>query len=136
MRAIDLASVPTWLLWIFAAAGYAFLLAVLGRMMPPTLRSAWAKRIVFVTVVAFGPLAFAHDPRWVLWFCAVGFAADALPLLWMGKVPADMPSAKNPECRHHPEYPRVARRGRIAGVVIVGVTISIVTLTAVSVRGL
>jgi hypothetical protein len=54
----------------------------------------------------------------------------------MGQLPADMPSANDPACRLHPEYPRVARRGLIAGVAITGVTITMATLTVVYVRGL
>lgn len=53
----------------------------------------------------------------------------------MGKLPADMPSAKDPACRLHPEYPCVARRGRVAGMAVIGVTITIVALSVVRVRG-
>lgn len=72
MRTIDLAPVPTWLLWIFAAAGYGLLLGVLARMMLPVLRRAWGKRVAFATVAVFGPLALAHDPRPALWFLRCG----------------------------------------------------------------
>jgi hypothetical protein len=47
-----------------------------------------------------------------------------------------MPSAKDPACRLHPDYPRIACRGRIASVAMIGVTITIATLTVVYVRGL
>lgn len=48
-----------------------------------------------------------------------GFAVAALPLLWMGKLPADMPLAGESGLGRHPDYRRIVRRGRIAAVALV-----------------
>jgi hypothetical protein len=62
-----------------------------------------------------------------------GLAVGALPLLWMGKLPADMPSARDRTIGRHPGYLRIARRGRIAGVAIVVLEIAwIATFVALS----
>jgi hypothetical protein len=136
VRHVDLAPVPTCLFWILAVAGYGTVSGVLFWMMPPPLRRAWGRRVAFGSVVVFGPPIRAHDPRAALWFCAMGFAVSSLSLLWMGKLPADMPSAQDPACRSHPQYAQVARRGRIVGVAIVVLTIALVVLTLIYVRGL
>ncbi|MET3423055.1 hypothetical protein BJ973_002267 [Actinoplanes tereljensis] len=48
-----------------------------------------------------------------------GFAVGALPLFWMGRLPADLPAAGDPGRGRHPDYRRIARRGRIAGAALV-----------------
>lgn len=135
VRHIDLAALPTWLFCIFAAAGWGILFGVLFRMMPPPIRRAWFRQVAFASVLVLGPLVLAHN-RAALWFCAVGFTLCSLPLLWMGKLPADMPSAQGPAVRRHPQYAQVARRGRIAGVAMGVLTIAMVVLTLIYVRGL
>lgn len=49
----------------------------------------------------------------------VGFAVAALPLFWMGQLPADIPLAGEPGLERHPDYRRIVRRGRIAGLALV-----------------
>jgi hypothetical protein len=62
-----------------------------------------------------------------------GFAVAALPLFWMGKLPADMPLAGEPGLGRHPDYRRIARRGRIAGLALVVLEIAwIVACVALS----
>lgn len=69
--------------------------------------------------------------RTVLWYTAICLATLALSLLTMGRMPADMPSARDPACRSHPEYPKVARRGLVAtGLTVVSTGVAI----ALSVR--
>lgn len=78
----------------------------------------------------------SRDPRAALWFGAVGFPAASFPLLWVGRLPADMPPAWDPRVRQHPRYAEVARWGRIAGLAIAVLAVTEVVLSAVFVRGL
>lgn len=135
VRHVDLAAVPTWLLCVFAAAGWGILFGLLLRAMPPPLRRAWARQVAFASVLIFGLLFLVHN-RAALWFCAVGFTLCSLPVLWMGKLPSDMPHAQDPAVRQHPQYVQVARRGRIAGVAMVVLAIAMVALSLIYVRGL
>ncbi|MBY8882609.1 hypothetical protein [Actinacidiphila acidipaludis] len=134
---IDLQTVPTWLLWISATVGLGAFVAALFRMMPPALRrrgpgvSVWTAAALFMAASAL-----SRNPRGALWFGAIGFLMTSLPLLWMGRLPADMPSAKDPRARQHPQYGEVARRGRIAGLAILVLVVAETALSVAFVRGL
>jgi hypothetical protein len=132
---MDLTTWPTWLLWGWALLGAATLTAVLFWIMPPRLRRAEGGRSVALGIGLFVVFtALAGSPRSVLWFAGGGFLVAAVPLLWMGRLPADMPSAKDPAARSHPSYDAVARRGRIAGIAILLLEVLWITF-AVSVSG-
>lgn len=132
---MDLTTWPTWLLWGWALLGAAALTAVLFWIMPPRLRRAEGGRSVALGIGLFIVFtALAGSPRSVLWLAGGGFLVAAAPLLWMGRLPADMPSARDPAARAHPSYDVVARRGRIAGIAILLLEVLWISI-AVSVTG-
>ncbi|GAA2583917.1 hypothetical protein GCM10010435_72140 [Winogradskya consettensis] len=104
------ANPPARLGWSLGLGGTALLAAGLFRMTPPyrRRRSMTGRILPATTGPSFGQLVLGGG----------GFVVAALPLFWMGKLPADMPSSKDPGIDAHPDYARVARRGRIAGVAI------------------
>jgi hypothetical protein len=130
-------TMPIWQLCLIAAAAVTFMVSVLYWMMPPPLRrSRTAVSPALATLLLVAWVTTSHDPRAVLWFTAVCSAVVALPLLWMGPLPQDMPSARDPACRHHPQYERVAHRGRIAGSIMVIAIVASVALSMAFVDGL
>lgn len=101
-----------------ALTGTGALAAALFWMRPPPLRSREGGPAVALGLgLILIPAVLRHDPA-TLWFVGAGCALVALPLLWMGRLPADMPSGRDPRSRAHPRYREVARRGRIAGIAI------------------
>jgi hypothetical protein len=131
---LDLQSVPLWALWVFVGLGGGFFAAVLFWMMPPALRRGEGTVSVAVGIGLFLLIGLAAS-RAVLWLGAVGFTVAALPLLWMGRLPPDMPSARDPASRQHPPYRQTARRGRFAGLAIVVLEVCVIVLSDVYVRG-
>jgi hypothetical protein len=127
---INLNSLPMWTLLTVALVGLAVFVGVLFWMMPARLRrtgpgaSVWLAAGLFILLTALTP-----NPRQNLWFGGVLLAVAALPLRWMGKLPEDMPSARDPSARLHPKYRQVARRGRIAGFAIVVLEVVAITLS-------
>lgn len=134
---VDIQAVPTWILWIFAATTLGLFVAVLFRMMPAALRRRGPGRAVGLGAAVFvAATAVSRDSRGALWFGAIGFLVASFPLLWMGKLPADMPPASDPAVYRHPQYKEIARRGRIAGLAIVVLAVTEVALSVALVRGL
>ncbi|MFJ5922307.1 hypothetical protein ACIQF6_06795 [Kitasatospora sp. NPDC092948] len=88
-------------------------------MAPARRRRAVALRNIGPAIVFYSAAALLNrQTRTILFVGAIGFLLAAGPLRWMGKIPEDMPSARDPEVRLHPQYKQVARRGRIAGIAI------------------
>ncbi|WP_329568472.1 hypothetical protein [Kitasatospora sp. NBC_01266] len=82
-------------------------------------------------------MAIGHSSKGSLWFGASIFTLAAIPLLWMGKLPADLPSAKDPAARRrHPQYRELERRGRIAGVGMILLIVLDIALSVALIRGL
>src|SRR5262245_24229467 len=102
---VDLQGMPLWGLWLFALSGMVVLGLTLLRMMPPYLRIGRGGLYLLVgaAIVVFGGL-ISSNPRSVLWFAGVLGLLNAIPFLFMGKLPADMPSARDPAARRHPEF--------------------------------
>jgi Mn2+/Fe2+ NRAMP family transporter len=97
-------AVPVWELCLIAAAAVTFMVGALYWMMPPPLRrsrSALSPAAAVLLLVAW--VATSRDPHAALWFTAVCSAVVPIPLLWMGPLPHDMPSARDPACRRHPQ---------------------------------
>lgn len=135
---IDLAALPSWVLPLAAAAGWAAILGTLYWIMPTAVRrtpDGWSPLLA-----AAGYVAVAAGSGWsrgTLWFAAVGWLAVVPPLLLLlGRLPDDLPSARDPRVRLHPQYAEVAARGRRAGVVIVVLVVLLMIGTITSVRGL
>lgn len=131
---LDLRSLPLWTLWALAGLGAGFFVAVSFWMMPPPLRRGEGTASVVAGMAVF-VLCGVSTSRAVLWLGAVGFAVAALPLLWMGRLPPDMPSAQDPASRLHPQYRKFARRGLIAGLAIAVLEVCVIVLSTVYVRG-
>jgi hypothetical protein len=111
---------PVWLAWAIAIGGSALLTAALFWMTPAyRRRSTMTQRVLpgLGIFLVFAAIAGPSSGQLVLGGGI--FAVGALPLFWMGKLPADMPSSRNRSIGRHPDYLRVARRGRIAGFAIV-----------------
>jgi hypothetical protein len=119
---------------VLVGLGAGFFAAVLFWMMPPTLRRAEGTVSVVAGIGVFLAIGLSAS-RAVLWLGAVGSTVAAVPLLWMGRLPRDMPSARDPASREHPQYRQVARRGRIAGLMIVVLDVCVIVLSAVYVQG-
>jgi len=131
---IDLRTLPVWAFWGLAALGIGLLVAVLFWMMPPPLRRGEGRRSVLVALGLLLVILARSSSRGTLWYAAVLCGVTALPLLWMGRLPADMPSARDPAIREHPRYPEFARRGRIVSVAIFALLALAVFLTMRYVR--
>jgi hypothetical protein len=130
-------TVPIWQLCLIAVAAVTFMVSVLYWMMPPPLRrSRTAASPAVATLLLVAWVTTSRNPHAVLWFTAVCSAAAALPLLWMGALPQDMPSARDPACRQHPQYEAVARRGRVAGSIMVFAIAATVGLSVAFVGGI
>ncbi|GAA2614576.1 hypothetical protein [Paractinoplanes durhamensis] len=127
-------NVPVWLAWVVAVGGAALMIGTVYWMTPPyrrrqTVTQHLSPAVGLLVVV----LAIGRRNSGQLLLGGGVLAVAALPLFWMGKLPADMPSSQDRSIGRHPEYLRVARRGRIAGVAIVVLEIAwIATLTALS----
>jgi hypothetical protein len=125
---------PVWLAWIIGIGGAALLAAALFWMTPPFRRRRMMTQRVLPALglfVVFAGIAGPSSGQLVLG--GGGFAVAALPLFWMGKLPADMPSSRDRSIGRHPDYLRIVRRGRIAGVALVILEIAwIATLAALS----
>lgn len=118
---------PLWACWLVALAGSGVFAAVLFWMMPPPLRRGRPGASVVFAIILF--LAWAGTSREAclsLFMGGVGLFVAALPLAWMGRLPADMPSARDRAVRSHPRYREIARRGRIAGIGIVVLEILVI----------
>lgn len=132
---LNLATLPLWALWVFALIGLMCLFGVVLWILPPRLRRRYPAVALLAIALFSGDAALARDPRPVLWFGGL-IGIGCLVLLSMGRMPADMPSARDPAVRQHPLFPAVARRGRIAGIALIIVAVTLVVLSAVFVRGL
>jgi hypothetical protein len=111
---------PVWLAWVIGIGGTVLLAAVLFRMAPPVRRREVMTQRVLPALGLFLVLAGIAGPSsGQLVLGGGGFVVAALPLFWMGKLPADMPLAGESGVGRHPDYRRIARRGRIAGVALV-----------------
>ena len=135
---IDLAALPSWVLPVAAATGGTAIVATLYWIMPTAVRrtpEGWSPLLA-----AAGFVVMAASSGWsrgTLWFAAVGWVAVVPPLLLLlGRLPDDMPSARDPRIRLHPQYPEVAARGRRAGLAMLALVILLVIGTVTSVRGL
>src|SRR5256885_17152804 len=99
---IDVERIPVLLLWVFAIIGCGILVATLLRIMPPAVRRGSGRNSVLLgTALYFIWAGASGGSRAVLWYGAVGFAVSAIPLSMIGKLPSDMPSAKDPAIRDH-----------------------------------
>jgi hypothetical protein len=134
-KVINIAEWPPWTLWLFAVVGVSIMFGVVLWILPPPLRRKYPL-IAFVAIVPLGVQAIlSRDSRGWLWmFGLLGIAF--LPLLAMGQMPADMPSARDPAVRRHPQYAAVARRGRIAGIGLIVLLAALIVLSGLFVGGL
>lgn len=135
---IDLAALPSWVLPVAAAAGWTAIVVTLYWIMPTAVRrtsDGWSPLLGAALYVLFA--ALSGWSREVLWFAAVGWIAVVPPLLLLlGRLPDDLPSARDPRIRLHPQYPEVAARGRRAGLAMLALVVLLVIGTITSVRGL
>lgn len=119
LRLLNIDRLPVAALWAIALAGLAIIAGTLFWIMPAPLRRGSGGRSVAAGAVAFIVMvALLGHPRAALWFGGVGFTLSSLPLLWMGRLPADMPDSRDPAIHQYPGYPQIRRRGRIAGAAI------------------
>jgi hypothetical protein len=127
-------NMPAWLAWVIGIGGAALLAAALFWIAPPARRREVMTRRVLPSLGFFLVFAGISGPSsGQLVLGGGGFAVGALPVFWMGKLPADLPLAGEPGRGRHPEYPRLVRRGRIAGLAFVVLEIAwIVALVALS----
>jgi|EndMetStandDraft_7_1072992.scaffolds.fasta_scaffold115569_2 hypothetical protein len=133
---IDVAHVPEWILWILACLALSIFAGSVLRVLAPAVRRGRGVRSVAVGAAIFLVwAALSRSPREVLLVGSTGFFTSALPLLWMGPLPADMPSAKDPAVRQHPRYKEVQRRGKIAGFAIVFLSLGSIILAQLLFRG-
>jgi hypothetical protein len=132
---LDVTSIPGWLLWLGALAAMLVFFAAILRIIPPTRKMMVARRLLLIGVLVFVfPVASEARAHAILFFAVVVFLPASIPLLWYGPMPADMPLATDPSVRRHPRYPEFARRGRIAGVLIVGWVVVVIVVGALLVR--
>ena len=134
MPVVDLSGLPDWgfLLAAFASTAV-FLSASWWVSSPPARRHLTVGPGVAVVLFVVCLVRSLHD-RPMLWFTTICCTALAAWLVWMGPMPPDMPGATDPECRLHPDYARVARRGRIAGLAWVATSAVLVIATLVWVK--
>ena len=134
---LDLSGTPVWALWLFAIVGSSVFASVLFWIMPPALRKGSGLRSVLSgAAFFFVAAAVSGGSRAILWYGAVGFVAVSVPIFFIGKLPTDMPSARDPSSRRHPQFKKFEGRGRIAGMAIILLIIVMVILTQIFVRGL
>jgi hypothetical protein len=117
---MDLRSVPAVVAWVVAIAGMGLLVAVLYWMRAPAVRSprrAVPIGIFFVVMLIGAGVRSADRPTLLL--SGGGLAVAALPLPFIGRLPADVPSRRYPTIEEHPRYPQLYRRGIIAGLAVV-----------------
>jgi hypothetical protein len=135
-RALDLSGLPLWVFWLWAILGFICLVGAVLRILPSAVRksSGYASALVGA-VVFFGWAALSHGSHAVLWYGAVGSLLSALPILCMGRLPSDMPSAQDPAIREHPQFKKYERRGFAAGIAIALLLLAMVVLTEVFVEG-
>lgn len=134
---LDLADLPSWVLPSGAAAGGALTLATLYWIMPAGLRRTPTALSPVLGAALFVVAAWLSGwSRGVLWFAAVGWVALVPALLLLGRLPADLPSARDPRVYRHPQYAEFEARGRRAGYVMVALFGVIFIGTAALVRGL
>ena len=109
---MDFRALPTWAAWVFAVFGGGSMLSALAWMRAPSMRTR--ARAVSLGISLVVVLVFAGRANPVaLWFAGGFFVIAALTLLPMGRLPPNMP------LRGEPEYQRIARRGRLAGALLV-----------------
>jgi len=127
-------SLPAWLAWVIGLGGSALLAAALFWIAPPVRRREISVQRVLPGLGIFLVFAGVAGPSsGQLILGGGGFAILALPVFWMGRLPADMPLAGEPGLGRHPEYRRIRRRGWIAGVTAVVLEIAwIVTCVALA----
>lgn len=134
---LDLRTAPDWVLWLFAVVGAGLFAATLMRMMPRPLRFGSGGRSVAIAIVGFFVAAgLSRGNTSVLWFGGSILTLVCIPLFWMGPLPDDMPSARDPAARRHPRYAEIERRGRRAGYGLIGIIVVDIVLTAIFVRGI
>jgi hypothetical protein len=109
---MDLRSAPVWAAWASAVFGGGLMLAVLRWMRAPAMRTRRGAVSLAVMLVVVLVITGGAD-RLTLWFAGGFFAIAALAVLPVGRLPLDMP------VRGEPEYQSIARRGRLAGVLLV-----------------
>lgn len=134
---VDLADASAPLLWVAAGGGLLAVTGLLFWIMPlrerlglPGLQVALGMGGVAVAAL------LSRGSRGVLWFIAVGSLLALPMLMYVGRLPADMPPAWDPRSRSHPEYQRLAARGRLAGGVYVTALLAAMIASAFFVRGI
>ena len=132
-KILDLKTVPVTVLWIFAVTGFLVLFGTVLWILPPGLRRGPLLRALPLALLLFVHPALTRDPRSDLFFEG-SFGLSCLVLLTMGRMPADMPSARDPAIRLHPAYPKVRRRGVIAGVTWATLFVALIVLAGIFVR--
>lgn len=134
-KIINVAAFPLWTLTLIGLAGIVAFFGAILRVLTPTLRRQYpvigVPVLIFLLVNALG----TGDRRGWLWFYGLVGVALAIPLWWMGPMPPDMPSARDPAIYAHPQYPVVARRGRIAGLGMLVLAAVALVLSAIFVTG-
>ena len=131
---VDVGHLSTWVLRGFAALSVGLILGARYRVISRAAReeSGWA----FYGAGAPLAMVLLSRDRAFLWYAATCIAAVGLSLLTIGRMPADMPSARDSACRSHPEYQRIARRGAIPSVVMLVLIAAGIVLSVKYIHGL
>jgi len=133
---LDFHTLPMWILWVLAGIGMAIFFAVILRVLPPNQRRRVQVGWPLVALLLLARTVVSRDPAGTLWMTAVISVTASGPLFWLGPMPADMPPATDPASRRHRQYRAVARRGRIAGLMLVALVVGVIVLSAVLIGGL
>jgi len=128
-ESVGVNEIPLPLLLTLAMAGGGLLLGVLYWMLPPPVRDWRRSALLLAMVIAWSGVN--RDSRIALLITALGGVFGTLPMLWMGKIPADMPSAKDPRIGLHPRYGEIRRRGLIAGLSFCVIQLLVIVVVAV-----
>ena len=118
---IDLSGVPSWALKLAAVASQALMLVTILRILPWRRPGGPSWVDPLVGVVWLGFLAFGATARSTLLFAILAAWSTALPVMWLGRSPADMTSMK-PRPGLPPRHQLYLRRLRLAATAVAVLT--------------
>jgi hypothetical protein len=124
---LDLSGTPSWLFGCLAGVTALAFLATVFWIMPSRFRRGAPGRSVGIAgLLLTSQLLVQWNRPGSLWIATLVLAPWVPPLLWLGKLPPDMPAAADPSVAAHPMYREIHRRGRRAG--LAGLGMLLVTL--------